>query len=256
MAGRTLAQVAGLDDPTTEDAPAATWDFRACACGVKFFGPATRTQCLVCRIGATTVVRIGRGVSEDDEAEGNSEMPQSLGVDEARVREMIQRGTPAAVACHALGLTAKQFAFWCYRNHVKYPGVPTPNTAAVAMLQAEADQIPETTAEPSSTTEPDPLPEPSAEDAHAMEPTAPVPTAVPLPVAAPVEPRPLPNPFRQPLREGGLVLPIRIEGNRIVLREPEVEGDITEVEAAHVLAWLRGWLQERGGVEVVVEPCA
>ena len=293
MAGRTRAQMVGLDAPTTEDAPAAMWGWIECGCGSVFYGPATRTRCMTCRTGAVVVREV-----EDDE-EGQDDMRgRQLGLDEEEGRTAFASGMTAAEVCRKSKVSASQFAHWCYRNHLKFPGVPTPNTAAVAALQAEIDRleqvmvstqspareveapaeaarevqnmpgnIPPVTEDPalSSATWPDhpcAAMQPRLEEIPVVEqPCAPLlpnhpamtPASIPATLTEAIH---IVSPFRQAVREGGLVLPIRIEGSRIVLREPEVEGDITEVEAAHVLAWLRGWLQERGGVEVVVEPCA
>lgn len=268
-ARRSLAQLLGTEEPTQE-APPAKWGWRPCeGCGAVFLAPEGRTHCLTCRLPGAKVIRVGRGRTEDEIEEGEDEMAQGLGIDTERVASMIKRQQPAALSCHTLGVTAVQFAHWCYRNHVKYPGVPTPNTAAVAALQAEIDRLEQA---PVSTQSPAQAiaaqiraavdveaaaeleqPQPAPEEAPAVEQTAaiaPVPEAAPVPVTAV-------SPFRSPVREGGLVLPIRIEGNRIfVIDEWMVDGDITDVEAELALSKVRDILQGRGNIEVVVEPCA
>jgi|GEM_PF-3844401 len=290
---RTLAQVTGLDDPTTEDVPAVAWDFRACVCGVVFYGPASRTRCMACRTGAV----VARESDEDDE-EGQGPMAELLGIDEASVRQSARAKEPAAEVCRRFGVNASQFVNWCYRKRIDYPGAPRPNTLAVAALQAEieAPTAPVTILPPAAAIEAQiraeveadadlerdrqavvaaaavlaeqasvavadsvvAVSQPEPEEALVVDDMLAL-VAAPetMPEAAPeTEPEALPNPFRAAVREGGLILPIRIEESRIVIREPEIEGSITDVEAEHVLAWLRGWMQERAGVEVVVEPCA
>ncbi len=264
MAGRTLAQMVRLDAPTTEDAPVATWDWIECGCGVVFYGLATRRRCMACRTGAVVVCEVEE--EEQDDMRGIA-----LGLDEEEIRRAFASGMTTAEICREVKVSATQFTHWCYRNKLRFPGVPTPNTAGVALLQSEIDAtIPSALsgkdgqwhaeAPREATTEvhgldvgdktQDTMAGFSGADAGTLRRGDKVAVAVPDlgPVAAI-----LPNPFRAAFREGRLILPIRIEGSRIVLREPEVEGDITEVEAAHVLAWLRGWAEQRKGVEIVVE---
>ena len=271
MAGRTLAQMVGLDAPTTEDAPAAMWGWIECGCGSVFYGPATRRRCMTCRTGAVVVREV-----EDDE-EGQEDMRgRQLGLDEEEVRTAFASGMPAAEVCRKSKVSASQFAHWCYRNRLKFPGVPTPSTAAVAALQAEIDRL--TLMAPSgedsqwhreapkgATTDVHaPAVGDKTQDAMAAFSRADAGTlrmgggkvAVAVSDVGPGA-EPLPDPFRAAVREGGLILPLRVEGTRIIVVDDwMVDGDITDVEAELALGWLRDRLQGRKGVEVVVEPCS
>ena len=134
----SLLVVAGLTGGA-EPAPVVPWGWRECGCGVVFYGPASRTRCMVCRTGFE-VVRVGLGRAEDDE-EASEDMARPLGIDRSAVAEAMRLGTPAAALCVRLGLNAAQFAGWCYRQQIRYPGVPVPQTQAVDALQDEIDRL-------------------------------------------------------------------------------------------------------------------
>ena len=283
-ARRSLAEILGDADPA-EDAPVAKWGWRECGCGAVFLAPEGRAKCVVCRTGFE-VVRVGRGVSEDEPEEGDGEMAQALGIDEARVQQMIADGVPAARACREFRVTAIQFASWCYRKRVNYPGVPMPNTSGVATLQDEIDELSRprrivsataalkaqieaqvSTAPAPEPEIPAPTPGPSVADVVALHAAAvapdPTPEEAPAPEqpAAPTLPADIPAaaepvtivPFRRPVREGGVIFGVRVEGSRIIVGDILVEGDITDFEAEVVLRWIRDKLMERKGAEIVAE---
>jgi hypothetical protein len=145
---RSLAQVLGVDDPS-EDAPAAAWAWRDCACGTRFLGPAGRTRCLVCRTGAT-VVRLGRGRAEDDDepgvpaeegarvAHGKAPLP----IDREALTRMRDTGAPPEIACIRFGVTARQLVQWCTNHRFRYPGLPANHSErAIEAMQAQVEAL-------------------------------------------------------------------------------------------------------------------
>lgn len=280
-----------FDEEPTEDAlPGLPWIMRPCACGVVFYGPARRTECVACRTGSVVACEV-----EDDDEE---EAPVAI-ADPNTIRDAARAGIAPAQLCRDLGLTAAQLVRLCARRGIKYPGVPVSayGQRAVALQQAIDSGRTVTGASPAPAaviTETEPISEDATaeveldaqapridgesalheaigpvrdsdctvelstaqitadcsnlEEASVVEQTA----AVAVPEAVPVALAPA-GPFRQAVREGGLILPIRVEGTRIIVIDDwMVDGEITDAEAEMALAFVRGRLADRPGVEVVV----
>ena len=153
----------------------------------------------------------------------------ALPIDKAAVRRWAGEGLDRDEIAARLRITTKQLVAWCHNHHVPLPPMAgeaatatTPARALVDVtIKADASETrvtpsaPEAPAETSQETHHDLIAEYLAPD---------VPPAAAEPLAT--------SPYRRREREGGIVLPIRVEGARGVVGDPEVEGDITDVEVA------------------------
>ena len=180
----------------------------------------------------------------------------ALPIDKAAVRRWIGEGLDREEIAGRLRVTPKQLVAWCHNHHVPLPpmageaATATPPARALVdvTIKADASETRVTPSAPEAPAEPegDTAEATSREEwtsppaAIAQEQYAPAALAVagvarrvlqdmePPPVDAPA----VGSPFRKRDREGGIVIPVTVEGSQVVVGDPEVEGDITDVEVA------------------------
>lgn len=204
-----------------------------------------------------------------------------LGIDGDQVRRLTLKGKSRAEIAARFGVTEQQLVGWCNRNGTPRPpiaparpqpgsrtgdaGAPTdpaavrervedmhrvltadmPRPGSVMVIHPQRTQAPQTA--------PEGDPNVSAAPAEVV-PIQPAPPQIALAPVAPADAAP--SPFRSRNREGGVILPVRIEGTTLFVGAIDAEGDITDVEAELVIQWVRGKLEDRPGVEVVLEHAA
>lgn len=148
------------------------------------------------------------------------------------VRRWTAEGCGREEIARRLRVTPKQLADWCFNHGVPKPplvgDIPPARLLADVTVKADAS---ETRVTPSA---PDARADTSQETHHDLIAEYLAPDVPPVAAAPPAT-----SPYRRREREGGIVLPIRVEGARVIVGDPEVEGDITDVEVAVVAREIR-----------------